>query len=292
MRARKRKIKRGTRKCTRVLLCRRALSSWRPGGLGSYTCLSPLLLLRLILCCSCSCGLLCIALLSSWAGARRCKRHRCKKRPKNAPPVSLSCSSRSSGVFLRWFCRLPPVSLACSSSLVCSSCVSPVSSSRAWVSGKKVAEGGPTQSPESSEESFPRALKSFQNRSKMAPRRLENRSKMAPGGLPGASREPKLIFDAFLASLGALLGAPGALLGWSWDLLGRSRALLGRSWGSFWPPGGHFFKLFGRSFWRLAPGPSKIMFFAVFLHVFVCCCGSLFAPLLASSRRPRRASEL
>ena len=37
VRARKRKIKRGTRKCTRVPLCRRALSSWRPGGLGSYT---------------------------------------------------------------------------------------------------------------------------------------------------------------------------------------------------------------------------------------------------------------
>ena len=123
VRARKRKIKRGTRKCTRVLLCRRALSSWRPGGLGSYTCLSPLLLLRLILFCSCSCGLLCIALLSSWAGARRCKRHRCKERPKNAPPVSLSCSSRSSGVFLRWFCRLPSVSLAYSFSLVCFSWV-------------------------------------------------------------------------------------------------------------------------------------------------------------------------
>ena len=167
---------------------------------------------------------------------------------------------RSSGVFLRWLCRLPPVSLACSSSLVCSSCVSPVSSSRAWVSGKKVAEGGPTQSPESSEESFPRALKSFQNRSNMAPRRLENRSKMAPGGLPGASREPKLIFDAFLASLGALLGAPGALLGWSWDLLGRSRALLGRSWGSFWPPGVPFFERFGSAFWLAFSTPRRFIF--------------------------------
>ena len=67
---------------------------------------------------------------------------------------------------------------------------------------------------------------------------------MAPGGLPGASREANFIYDAFLASLGALLGAPGALLGRSWGALGvvwgRSRALLGRSWGSFWPPGGHF----------------------------------------------------
>ena len=97
------------------------------------------------------------------------------------------------------------------------------------------------------------------------PRRLGNGFKMAPGGLPGASREPKLIFNGFLASLGALLGAPGALLGWSWDLLGRSRALLGRSWGSFWPPGAHFCKLFGRYFWRLGPGPSKIMFFLSFL---------------------------
>ncbi len=108
----------------------------------------------------------------------------------NAPPVSLSCSSRSSGVFLRWFCRLPPVSLACSSSLVCSSCVSPVSSSRAWVSGKKVAEGGPTQSPESSDESFPRALKSFQNRSQNgspeARKSLQNGSRRVPGGQPRA----------------------------------------------------------------------------------------------------------
>ena len=175
------------------------------------------------------------------------------------------------------------MSLACSSSLVCSSCVSPVSSSRAWVSGKKVAEGGPTQSPESSEESFPRALKSFQNHSKMAPRRLENRSKMAPGGLPGASREPKLIFDAFLASLGAPLGAPGALLGWAWHLLGRSRALLGRSWVSCWPPGGHFFKLFGRYFWRLGPGPAKNMFL-MFFFMFLCV---VLVPFLRLSWLPR-----
>ena len=115
---------------------------------------------------------------------------------------------------------------------------------------------------------------------------------MASGGLPGARREPKFIFDAFLASLGALLGALGALLGPSWDLLGRSRALLDRSWRSFWPPGGHFFELFGRLFWRLGPGPSKIMCFVVFIGVFVCCFGSLFDPLVPSSRRPRRASEL
>ena len=88
----------------------------------------------------------------------------------------------------------------------------------------------------------------FRNRSKMAPRGFEILSTMA-----------------FLASLGALLGAPGALLGWSWDLLGRSRALPGRSWGSFWPPGGHFFKVFGRYFWRLGPGPSFFCFF-VFLY--------------------------
>ena len=53
---------------------------------------------------------------------------------------------------------------------------------------------------------------------------------MPPGGLPGASREPELIFDTFLVSLGALLGASGALLGSSWGFLGRSRAV----------PGGHF----------------------------------------------------
>ena len=73
----------------------------------------------------------------------------------------------------------------------------------------------------------------LRNRSKMAPRRLGNGFKMAPGGLPGASREPKLIFDAFLASLGALLGAPGALLGRSWCSLGRSWPLLGGSWRLF-----------------------------------------------------------
>ena len=154
-----------------------------------------------------------------------------------------------------------------------------------------MAEGGPTQSPESSEESFPRALKSFQNRSKMAPRRIENRSKMAPGGLPGASREPN-IFDAFLASLGALLGAPGALLGRSWDLLGRSRALLGRSWGAFGLLAVTFFELFGRFFGKLGPGPSKITRFEGCFCVFVCCFGYLFDPLLPSSRRPRRPSEL
>ena len=145
--------------------------------LGSYTWLSRWLVLRVLLFCSCSYGLLCIALLSSWNGARRCKRHRCKERPK---------MPRSSGVFLRWFCRLPPVSLACSSSLVCSSCISPVSSSRAWVSGKKVAEGGPTQSPESSEESFPRILKSFQNGSPEARKSLQTGSRRAPGGQPRA----------------------------------------------------------------------------------------------------------
>ena len=148
--------------------------------------------------------------------------------------------------------RVPPVALACSSSLVCSSCVSPVSSSRAWVSGKKVAEGGPTQSPESSEESFPRALKSFQNRSKMAPRRLENRSKMAPGGLPGASREPKLIFDCFLASVESLSwAAPEA----SWAAPGGHFGLLAVTFSSF----------LGGLFGGLARGLQKSSCFNVFL---------------------------
>ena len=33
--------------------------------------------------------------------------------------------------------------------------------------------------------------------------------------------------------------------------------LLGRSWGSFWPPGGDFFAVFGGLFWRLGPGPRE-----------------------------------
>ena len=61
--------------------------------------------------------------------------------------------------------------------------------------------------------------------SKMAPQRREHRSKLPPGGLLGASREPELIFNAFVVSLGALLGAPGALLGRSWGALGAT-------WGS------------------------------------------------------------
>ena len=96
------------------------------------------------------------------------------------PPVSLSCSSRSSGMFFRWFCRLPPVSLACSSSLVCSSCVAPVSSSRAWVSGDG-KRGHLLGNLRICWATFPRALKSCPNRSKMAPRRLQNGSLEASG---------------------------------------------------------------------------------------------------------------
>ena len=99
----------------------------------------------------------------------------------------------------------------------------------------------------------------------MAPRRLENRSKMPPGGLPGASREPELIFDAFFVSLGALLGRSWGALG---VVLGPLGPLPGRSWGSFWPLGGHFSQLFGKSCWKLGPGMQKRRFLAVFL----CCC--------------------
>ena len=45
--------------------------------------------------------------------------------------------------------------------------------------------------------------------------------------LPGASREPKSIFDAFLTNAGV---APGGLLGPSWRFLGRSCRVLGSSW--------------------------------------------------------------
>ena len=88
---------------------------------------------------------------------------------------------------------------------------------------------------------------------------------MPPGGLPGASREPELIFDAFLVSLGALLGAPGALLGSSWALMDHSRAV----------PGGHFGR-WAVSFRRYLEGPvgslARGMEKTRFLAVFLCCC--------------------
>ena len=99
----------------------------------------------------------------------------------------------------------------------------------------------------------------------MAPQRLENRSKMLPGGLPGASREPKLMFDAFLVSLGALLSAPGALLGSSWGLLGRSRAV----------PGGHFGRwavTFPSDLGSLAGSLARGMQKKRFGMFFLCCC--------------------
>ena len=76
--------------------------------------------------------------------------------------------------------------------------------------------------------------KSFENGSKMPPRRLQKRSKIAPRWLPGGSRAPPesanesghLFLFIFFASWAAL----GALLGRSWRLLGRSWRLLGRSW--------------------------------------------------------------
>ena len=116
----------------------------------------------------------------------------------------------------------------------------------------------------------------LQNHSKMHPRNLENRSRMPPGGLPGASREPELIFDAFLVSLEALLGAPGALLGSSWGLLGRSRNVPG---GSFWPRGGHFSELFERSCWKLGLGHAKKTFLGCFSVLLYAC---LFLMLLSS----------
>ena len=88
---------------------------------------------------------------------------------------------------------------------------------------------------------------------------------MPPGGLPGASREPELIFDTFLVSLGALLGASGALLGSSWGLLGRSWAV----------PGGQFGR-WAVTFRRYLEGPvgslARGMEKRRFLAVFLWCC--------------------
>ena len=84
---------------------------------------------------------------------------------------------------------------------------------------------------------------------------------MAPGGLPGARREPKLIFDGFLASVESLLVASWGRLGGSGAALAASWAALGASWGRLGPPGtlpggsrGGSRRQFGAMFLKLCPG--------------------------------------
>jgi hypothetical protein len=134
-------------------------------------------------------------------------------------------------------------------------------------------------SPEGSARSAPQeALEA----SKREPRRRQNPTPRGPkaspegsGSLLGARSAPDGLQGCSETAFGRLLGrswgALGVVLGSSWELLGRSRPLLGRSWGSFWPPGGDFFAVFGWLFWRLGPGPRENSFFDVFVVFFECC---------------------
>ena len=96
--------------------------------------------------------------------------------------------------------------------------------------------------------------KSFENGSKMPPRRLQNRSQIASKWLPEASRAPPksgidnwILFCSFRSPLGRLLGRSWVALGRSWRCLGASWVAPGRSRGA---PGGHF-RPPGVSFWSL-----------------------------------------
>ena len=94
--------------------------------------------------------------------------------------------------------------------------------------------------------------KSFENGSKMPPRRLQKRSKIAPRWLPGAppesANESGHLFCSFFSSLGRLLGLSWGAPGGSWGGLGASWAAPGRSWGAFSPPGGLLLEPFGPPF--------------------------------------------
>ena len=95
---------------------------------------------------------------------------------------------------------------------------------------------------------------------------------MAPGGLPGASREPKLIFDGFLASVESLQvaswGALGVVLGPLGPLPGPPGPLLGvilASWRTL-------FRAFWEVFLEAWPGAFNnqvvYMFFEYFCVMF------------------------
>ena len=126
---------------------------------------------------------------------------------------------------------------------------------------------------------------------KSTPEGAQRPPRRAPGASWAPGRPQVATKAALRPPLGGSWGALGALLGSSWDLLGRSRPLLGRSWGSLWPPGGAFFAVFTCFFGALARGLEKNDCFVVFVMFFVCCVGSLFEPLVPSSRCPRQARE-
>ena len=124
--------------------------------------------------------------------------------------------------------------------------------------------------------------KSFENGSKMPPRRLQKRSKIAPRWLPGGSRAPPEsanesghLFCSFFSPLGRLLGLSWGAPGGSWGCLGASWAAPGPSRGT---PGGHFglpgvsfwgfLGLFFTPAWKIAKTLKNLVFFQLFLMVF------------------------
>ena len=108
-------------------------------------------------------------------------------------PVALACSSVGSAVSL----LVSGVFLFSGVFLLYLSCVF-LACVGVW---KKGGRRRSNTEPGELRRELPKSSKILPESLQNGSRRLENRSKMAPGGLPGASREPKLIFDAFLASV-------------------------------------------------------------------------------------------
>ena len=154
----------------------------------------------------------------------------------------------------------------------------------------------------------------YRRRSKMKRRGVENASQNAlengsPGArnsvqngsreLPGASREPKSIFDAFLTLAGV---APGGLLGPSWRFLGRSCRVLGSSWrflGPSWAsrdaprrvPGRVSEAVWGDVFGALPRSLKNRRFHKLWVAFSVFFVKSFLEPLLSSLRLRRRGRK-
>ena len=73
--------------------------------------------------------------------------------------------------------------------------------------------------------------------------------------------------------------------------MGSLGALLGRSWGSFWPLGGHFSEVFGRSCWKLGPGHGKKAFFGCFSVLLYAGLGLILLSSLAFRAAPPTAKR-
>ena len=73
--------------------------------------------------------------------------------------------------------------------------------------------------------------------------------------------------------------------------MGSLGALPGRSWGSFWPLGGHFSEVFGRSCWKLGPGHAKKAFFGCFSVLLYAGLGLILLSSLAFRAAPPTAKR-